>query len=220
MPPKLGRKRKVDKDSGDDHEKKSKIFKEEQQTQAVEKESKIKKALFEDAEARSYWLVKSEPNKRTVKDVDISFSIKDLMDEDHQTASWDGVRNFESRNNLKGMKVGDLALFYHSNCRDPGVVGIVEIVRAAYPDESQFDEKSPYFDSNSDVNDPKWVAVDVKFVRAFNTVVTFAELKRHRADLGNMALFNKLRLSVQPVTKEQFDYILQLDLKHKGQEGQ
>ena len=212
MPPKT-RKRKTDKDeavAGGENDTKSKQRKTEKSNEE-EVVKKSKKILFEDS-ARNYWLMKSEPNKRIVNGVDVSFSIEDLMAEDEQTAEWDGVRNHESKNNLKSMKAGDLAFFYHSNCRTPGVAGIVEIVRSAYPDESQFNPESPYYDPDSFKEEPKWFSVDVKFVRMFNSIISFAVLKKHKSRLPAIPLFSKLRLSVQPLTKQNFDYILQLDL--------
>ena len=211
MPPKPRKRKAAEKEPEPEVEKKSKERKEEQRK--GEGGEKVKKTLFEtDEPAKNYWLMKSEPKKRLVNGVDVSFSIEELMEEAHQTAEWDGVRNYESRNNIKAMRVGDIAFFYHSNCREPGIVGIVEIVQSAYPDESQFNKASPFYDAACIIANPKWFSVDVKFIRKLNTVVLFSELKKHRAQLHGMALFNKMRLSVQPLTKVHFDYILQLDL--------
>ncbi|HVF63393.1 MAG TPA: EVE domain-containing protein, partial [Casimicrobiaceae bacterium] len=103
-----------------------------------------------------YWLMKSEPDE---------FSIDDLARAKNQTTAWFGVRNFQARNFMRDqMKVGDLALFYHSSCPEPGIAGIVKVVAAAHPDESQFDSKSPYYDAKSTREAPRWVNVDVALV--------------------------------------------------------
>lgn len=176
----------------------------------------VRKSLFANEATCNYWLMKSEPNRRLVKNVDISFSIDALQAADDETAEWDGVRSMEACNNLLSMNVGDLALFYHSNCRTPAVVGIMEIVRSAYPDQSQFDGLGPFFDRKSSVADPKWFSVDVKFVRRFQKEIPMTELRRYQdTDLSGMPLFSRPRLSIQSLTKQQFDFILQLDLGNK-----
>ena len=145
---------------------------------------------------KSHWLMKSE------EDV---YSIRDL-ERDGRT-SWEGVRNYEARNLMRdAMKVGDEVLFYHSNAHPPGVAGVARVVREGHPDSFAFQEKSPYFDPKSDPDQPRWFMVDLEFVEAFPRVVGLDEL-RSIAGLGEMALFKRPRLSVQPVTKEEFRII-------------
>jgi len=146
--------------------------------------------------AKQYWLMKSE------EDV---YSIRDL--ERDGVTCWEGVRNYEARNLMReNMRVGDNVLFYHSNAKPPGVAGIARIVKRAYPDQFAFDKKSSYHDPKSDPDNPRWFMVDVEFMEAFPRVVSLNEIKA-RADLADMALLKKLRLSVQPVTKEEFGII-------------
>ncbi|HVR31442.1 MAG TPA: EVE domain-containing protein [Acidimicrobiia bacterium] len=146
-----------------------------------------------------YWLIKSEPE---------SYSIDDL--ERGGVEHWDGIRNFQARNIMRDqMTVGDLVLFHHSNAKPPGIVGIAEVASGPYPDHTQFDPASKYFDETSDPADPRWIMVDMKFVAKFPRLVGMPELKKHPA-LSEMVLLNRSRLSVQPVTKNQFDYIVEL----------
>ena len=145
---------------------------------------------------KSHWLMKSE------EDV---YSIRDL--ERDGWTWWEGVRNYEARNLMRdAMKVGDEVLFYHSNAAPPGVAGVARVVREGYPDTFAFHEKSPYFDPKSDPDQPRWFMVDLEFVETFPRVVGLDEL-RSTAGLGEMALFKRPRLSVQPVTKEEFRII-------------
>lgn len=106
-----------------------------------------------------HWLLKSEPESRLEKGVDVKFSIEDLKAQPNQTTFWDGVRNYQARNFLRAMKLGQQAFFYHSNCKEPGIVGIVKIVKEAYPDHTQFDQKNPHYDSSSRKENPKWSMV-------------------------------------------------------------
>ena len=146
--------------------------------------------------AKSYWLMKSE------EDV---YSIADM--EKDGTTCWEGVRNYEARNVMRDlMKVGDEAIFYHSNAKPPGAAGIVRISKKAYPDHYAFDKKSNYFDAKSDPENPRWFMVDVDFVERFEDVVSLHEIKA-MPELSEMALVKKPRLSVQPVTKEEFRLI-------------
>jgi predicted RNA-binding protein with PUA-like domain len=151
----------------------------------------------------NYWLLKSEPT---------AFSIDDLAARPHQTDHWDGVRNYHARNFMRDqMRRGDRALFYHSNCREPGVVAIVEISREAYPDTTAFDPKSPYFDPKSDAVNPRWFMVDVRLVRRLRRLIRLEEIKRNPA-LGDMALVQRgNRLSVMPVTAAQWKAILRME---------
>jgi predicted RNA-binding protein with PUA-like domain len=145
--------------------------------------------------AKKYWLMKSEPDV---------YSIDDL-ERDGSTA-WEGVRNFKARNNLKAMEVGDEVLFYHSNANPPGVAGVARVRRTAYPDPSQFDRKSDYHDPKSDPESPKWYLVDVEFVAKAKTLVSLPEIKED-AELADMELVRYGRLSVQSVTKAEFDRV-------------
>jgi len=150
-----------------------------------------------------YWLMKSEPE---------TFGIDDLKKRPKQTEPWDGVRNYQARNTLRDrMKVGDQAFFYHSSCDTPGIVGIMEIVRAGYLDSSAFDPEDPHFDPKSDPKNPRWYRVDVRFVRKLKRTISLAELKSHKA-LGSFPLLQRgNRLSVLPVTPKQWKFILSLE---------
>jgi predicted RNA-binding protein with PUA-like domain len=145
--------------------------------------------------AKQYWLMKSEPE---------TYSIDDL-ERDGSTA-WEGVRNFKARNNLKAMQVGDEVLFYHSSANPPGVAGIARVSRTAYPDPSQFDRKSDYHDPKSDPEKPKWYLVDVEFVAKAKALVSLPSI-REDAALADMELVRYGRLSVQSVTKPEFDRV-------------
>ncbi|KAM3923448.1 thymocyte nuclear protein 1 [Leptodactylus fuscus] len=173
------------------------------------------------------WLMKSEPESRMEKGMDMKFGIEDLKAQPNQTACWDGVRNYQARNFLRAMKNGQEAFFYHSNCKEPGIIGIVKIVKEGYPDHTQFDPKNPHYDSSSKEDNPKWSMVDVQFVRMLKRYISLAELKRlhqkHKTTDGplrNMALFTRARLSVQPLTQEEFGYILSLEEKNTEQESE
>ncbi|XP_015393201.1 thymocyte nuclear protein 1 isoform X1 [Panthera pardus] len=182
----------------------------------------------------SYWLMKSEAESRLEKGVDVKFSIEDLKAQPKQTACWDGVRNYQwvrrkvvvysplgqARNFLRAMKLEQEAFFYHSNCKEPGIAGLVKIVKEAYPDHTQFEKNNPHYDPSSKEDNPKWSMVDVQFVRMMKRFITLAELKTHHqahkatgGPLKNMALFSRQRLSIQPLTQEEFDFILSLEEK-------
>ncbi|KAI2792361.1 Thymocyte nuclear protein 1 [Penicillium oxalicum] len=161
---------------------------------------------------RSYWLMKAEPESRLEKGVDVKFSIDDLAAA-KEPEPWDGVRNPVARNIMKEMKQGDYAFFYHSNCKVPGVVGIMEIVGEHSIDESAFDPKHPYYDAKSIRSAPKWVVVHVEFRRKFDNPVTLADLKLHAQPgkaLENLQTLKQSRLSVSSVTPAQWKYILEL----------
>jgi predicted RNA-binding protein with PUA-like domain len=150
----------------------------------------------------NYWLLKSEP---------ATFGIGHLAARPRRTAPWDGVRNYQARNYLKTMRRGDRALFYHSSCAEPAVVGIVEVVRAAYPDPTAWDPRSGHYDRRSTPAAPVWFMVDVRLVRALKRPVTLAAIKRSRA-LRRMPLVQRgSRLSVMPVTAPEWNAILQLE---------
>lgn len=148
-----------------------------------------------------YWLMKSEPDE---------FSIDDLARK--KVEPWTGVRNYQARNFMRdGMQVGDGVLFYHSSCAEPGVAGIAEVASAAHPDPSQFDRKSDYYDAASKREEPRWFLVDVAFKRKLKRVIPLTELKS-RPELEGFALISRgNRLSVLPVTKAQWDFILGLE---------
>ena len=153
----------------------------------------------------NHWLLKSEPD---------SFSIDDLRQAPRQTAAWDGVRNFQARNMLRdSMKKGDQAFFYHSSCDVPGIAGIVGMVKDGYPDETAFDPKHHHYDPDSKRDAPRWYVVDVKLVRKFKRIITLDELRKHAAKtLKDFVLLRRgNRLSVMPVSKKDWDFILTLE---------
>ena len=147
-----------------------------------------------------YWLLKSEPDV---------FSLEDLKNCPNQTEPWDGIRNYQARNLMRDeMKVGDQAFFYHSRQAEPAIVGTVKVVREAYPDHTSWDPSSKYFDEKSSPENPRWLMVDVQFESEFSRQVTLKEL-RSVPELKEMFLLRKgMRLSVQPVTEEEFQLIL------------
>ena len=144
--------------------------------------------------ARRYWLMKSEPE---------AFSIQALAKAPKQTTFWDGVRNYQARNFLREMKVGDGALFYHSNADPPAVVGTATVVREARPDPTQFDPKDGHYDPDSPEDNPRWFGVDIKLDGVFKRPVPLDELRTISA-LENMVLLKRGRLSVQPVTADEW----------------
>lgn len=158
------------------------------------------KRLARELRSRAFWLMKSEP---------AVFSIQDLECLPRKTTGWDGVRNYEARNLMRRMRVGDQALFYHSNAQPAGPAGIVEIVGLATPDPTQFDKKDVHYDPKATPESPRWFQVDVRLVRAFARVVALEEL-RAVPGLRGMALFRRSRLSVQPVTEQEWEAILGL----------
>jgi predicted RNA-binding protein with PUA-like domain len=146
-----------------------------------------------------YWLLKTEPT---------AYSIEDLK-RDKKTA-WEGVRNYQARNFMRNMAVGDQALFYHSSCDVLGVYGLAKVVAKAHADESQFNKKDSHFDSKATREKPIWDCVDVAFVRKFKEPITLVDIKREKALSGMVLVQPGSRLSVQPVTKAQFEYILNI----------
>ncbi|KAJ1658194.1 hypothetical protein IWQ61_002526 [Dispira simplex] len=162
---------------------------------------------------KRYWLLKAEPESRLVKNIDVKFSIDDLAAMTNQTSSWEGVRNYEARNIMRDqMKQGDLALFYHSNCKIPGIVGVVEVVKEGYPDHTACDPNHPYYDAKIKAKDPaRWFMVDVKFVKKWPRLVSLKELQTYRpGPLEGMTLLNRGRLSVQSVSSKEFEFISHL----------
>jgi predicted RNA-binding protein with PUA-like domain len=153
----------------------------------------------------NHWLLKSEPD---------TFGVDDLAAKPKKTAAWDGVRNYQARNTLRdSIKKGDTAFFYHSSCEIPGIAGIVHVVKAGYPDKTQFDPKDDHFDAESRRNDPRWFAVDVQLMRKFKRLITLDELRKHASDvLSEFVILRRgNRLSVTPVTKGEWDFILTLE---------
>jgi predicted RNA-binding protein with PUA-like domain len=155
------------------------------------------------AATRRYWLMKSEPN---------DFSIDDLARVG--TEPWTGVRNYQARNYMRdGMRVGDGVLFYHSNAEVPGIYGLAEVVSGAYPDPTQFDRRSKYHDPKASAASPRWLLVDVKFVRKLERPVTLDAIRAEADALGeDFALLRKgNRLSVLPVNAAQWRHLLALE---------
>src|ERR1043166_5376524 len=159
------------------------------------------------AKARRYWLMKCEPEAYTIEDL-----------ERDGTTTWEGVRNFQARNSMRDdMKVGDGVLFYASNAEPSGVTGVAEISREAYPDPYAFELGHTYHDPKSDPDNPTWYMVDIRFVEKFPEIVPLATLKAARG-LDKMVVTQKgSRLSVQPVTKEEFGIVLKLG--KRGEKG-
>jgi predicted RNA-binding protein with PUA-like domain len=151
-----------------------------------------------------HWLMKTEPG---------TFGIDDLMARPRQTEPWYGVRNYTARNFMRdSMKKGDQVFIYHSSCPETGIVGIARVVKEAYPDSSQFDVKSEWFDPKSDPANPRWHMVDVKFVRRLRRVILLQSLREHAAALDDFALLRRgNRLSILPVTAQQWNTILALE---------
>jgi len=151
----------------------------------------------------NYWLMKSEPD---------AFSINDLYNKPDQTEHWDGVRNYQARNMMRdAMKLGDQVFFYHSNCEVPGIAGIMEVAREGYPDFSAFDPEDRHFDPKSDPAHPRWIMVDVKYVRTLSRIISLKELKLY-PELADLALVKRgNRLSIMPVSKKQWDFIVALE---------
>lgn len=146
-----------------------------------------------------HWLMKTEPD---------AYSIDDLRADG--VTHWDGVRSFQARNLMRDhMSRGDPVLFYHSSIRPPGVVGVAEVVKEAYPDHTARDPSSHYFDPKATAEDPRWLMVDVAFVDRFKRMVTLDEMRLH-PELETMVLLRRSRLSVQPVTPPQFGFIVDL----------
>lgn len=151
-----------------------------------------------------YWLMKSEPE---------TFGIDHLIAMDGKTEHWDGIRNYQARNMMRDdMRKGDLIFFYHSNCTPPGIVGTMKVVKEAYPDHTAFDPKSNYYDPKSSPENPRWFMVDVKFQKKFKQMITLEQLRQEPA-LSSMKILQKgNRLSITPVSKTEWEYIMDLAL--------
>lgn len=150
-----------------------------------------------------HWLVKSEPDV---------FSVDDLAASPDQTRWWKHVRNYQARNFMRDdMKLGDKVFFYHSNTKVPAIVGIAKIASAPYPDPDAFDPEADYFDPKSDPENPRWFLVDIKLVHKLDEPISLRKIKEHLEPLGDLPLVRKgNRLSVMPVTADQWDYIMSL----------
>ena len=148
---------------------------------------------------RHYWLMKSEPD---------TFSFQDLKDRPNQREPWDGVRNYQARNFMRdAMSVGDGVLFYHSNTKPPGIVGLAEVASQAYPDPTAFDKQSKYYDEKSDPNNPRWFLVDVAYKKDFKHQVSLEAMKA-MPELAEMKVLQKgNRLSITPVSEQEFKAI-------------
>jgi predicted RNA-binding protein with PUA-like domain len=144
-----------------------------------------------------YWLMKNEPE---------AFSIDDL--ERVKVEPWDGIRNYQARNFMRDdMSVGDQAFFYHSSCKVPGIVGLMEICSEAYPDHTAWASKEHYYDPKSDPANPTWIMVDVMFVSKLDEPVTLQELRQH-PEIADMRILQRgNRLSITPVDKNHWDFI-------------
>jgi predicted RNA-binding protein with PUA-like domain len=145
--------------------------------------------------------MKSEPD---------AYSIDDLKRDKREP--WDGIRNYQARNMMRDdMQVGDEVFFYHSNCKEPGVVGIAKVASASYPDPTQFDKSSNYYDAKSDPENPRWLLVDVKYQRKLKRNITLSEIKAEKT-LDDMILTRKgNRLSIMPVSKKHWNKVLSLE---------
>lgn len=149
----------------------------------------------------NYWLFKSEPDE---------YSIDDLAAEKAGFGVWNGIRNFQARNFLRdAVQLGDAVLFYHSSCKQVGIAGVATVVRAAYADPSQFDISSKYYDAKATADVPRWFCVDLRFEKKYTSLLSLSQLKVEPA-LAEMFLFRQGRLSIQPVTAEQWYCIEQL----------
>ena len=154
------------------------------------------------ARARKYWLLKSEPGV---------YSIDHLARDKNKTTCWDGVRNYQARNLMRDeMKKGELVLFYHSNAKPTGIAGVARVVRQSYPDHTQFDTKSKYHDPKATEKEPRWFMVDIQLVRKFKTFLALDDLRDVKSLDGMVLLQKGSRLSVQPVSKKQFEVISKL----------
>ena len=147
----------------------------------------------------NFWLMKSEPDE---------FSFEDLAKAPKQTTPWFGVRNYVARNFMRdSMRVGDGVLFYHSSCPEPGIAGLAKVASTSYPDESQFDRKSPYYDPKATRESPRWMLVDVKLDRK-TRLMPLAEMREHKPLAKMITLKRGNRLSITPVTPAEWNYIV------------
>ncbi len=149
----------------------------------------------------AYWLMKSEPD---------AYSIDDLERDGREP--WDGIRNYQARNMMRDdMTIGDDVFFYHSNCKEVGIVGLMKVASEPYPDPTQFDKKSKYYDPKSDPDNPRWCLVDVEFVRKLERTITLAEIKEAKGLDGLILTRKGNRLSIMPIEKKHWDKLLRLE---------
>ena len=152
----------------------------------------------------NFWLFKSEPD---------TFGVDDLARAPAATTAWDGVRNYQVRNMLRDeIRRGDRGFFYHSSCDEPGIAGIVKVVRSGYPEAAALDRRHRYYDPKSDPASPTWYSVDVKLERRIDPVIGLETLRKHAhgALSGMLILRRGNRLSITPVTRDEWDFILAL----------
>lgn len=150
---------------------------------------------------KNYWLFKAEPH---------IYGIDHLNAAPKKMGRWDGIRNYQARNFLRDqVALGDEVFIYHSSCKNVGIVGTAKVVKTAYPDPTQFDPDSNYYDPKSTQEAPRWVSVDIQVTQTFPRIISLTEIKSH-PELGNMVLVKQSRLSTQPVTKAEWNFILQL----------
>jgi len=149
----------------------------------------------------NYWIFKSEPDE---------YGIDHLAAEKKQITCWDGIRNYQARNNLRDkVRRGDLVLFYHSSCKHIGIAGTMEVVKAAYADPAQFDSRSKYYDEKSTPDNPRWFCVDVRLAEKFSGLIPTKVLKANPATSG-LSIFKQGRLSIAPVTAPQWKAVQKL----------
>ncbi|MDH5617016.1 MAG: EVE domain-containing protein [Gammaproteobacteria bacterium] len=149
----------------------------------------------------AYWLMKSEPDV---------YSIDDL--ERDRREKWDGIRNYQARNMMRDdMRIGDEIFFYHSSCKEPGIAGIMKVASEPYPDPGQFDRTSKYYDPKSTREEPRWILVDVQFVRKLKRNITLTEIKAQKSLEGMLLTRRGNRLSIMPVEKKHWKKILSLE---------
>jgi predicted RNA-binding protein with PUA-like domain len=148
--------------------------------------------------AKQYWLFKAEPDV---------YGIDHLAAAPNQTGRWDGIRNYQARNFLRDhVQLNDDVFIYHSSCKNVGIVGTAKVVKTAYPDPTQFDPESDYYDPKSSPENPRWISVDIQLTKIFPRLISLTEIKAQPA-LENMVLVRQGRLSTQPVTSDEWKYI-------------
>jgi len=151
--------------------------------------------------SKNYWLFKAEPH---------IYGIDHLNAAPKKIGRWDGIRNYQARNFLRDqVALGDEVFIYHSSCKNIGIVGTAKVVKTAYPDPTQFDPESNYYDPKSTQENPRWISVDIQVTKTFPRIISLAEIKAQR-ELENMVLVKQGRLSTQPVTKAEWDFILKM----------
>lgn len=151
--------------------------------------------------AKQYWLFKAEPH---------IYGLDHLAAEPNKTGRWDGIRNYQARNFLRDqVKAGDEVFIYHSSCKNVGIVGTAKVVKTGYPDPTQFNPESDYYDPKSTPENPRWVSVDIQLTKTFPRLIPLAEIKE-KPELENMVLVKQSRLSTQPVTAGEWKFINEL----------